>query len=200
MGKKWYLSKTIWANAITIASLIFYGQELGADTQLAVLGVVNTLLRLITKEPITWGKGGAAPSAGLFLLASSLYALTPNAAQAQEEYISFPEPNIVPVSVLTRVVQDDNGDFVAQVMPASMGGIALSWLESGETVEDDIVLLKASVNFGLGVVVGGNVTPTFLLLTQWFDDMIMIGATYDLGEFPGRSNFGVAFGASYSLD
>jgi hypothetical protein len=52
--KKWYLSKTLWVNIIAVVAIIVGEHNLTPDTQVAILGVVNLLLRLVTKEKITW--------------------------------------------------------------------------------------------------------------------------------------------------
>jgi len=55
--KKWYTSKTMWANVVAlgatwIANLT--GQQITAEEQVAILAIVNIVLRIITKETITW--------------------------------------------------------------------------------------------------------------------------------------------------
>ena len=53
--KKWYKSKTLWTNAIAIGAIIIeseYGYPISAETQLLVLGLVNFILRIVTKEEI----------------------------------------------------------------------------------------------------------------------------------------------------
>lgn len=60
MEKKWYASKTLWVNvflfiAAVAANFGFVG-DLPADWQtfvLPVVAVINVLLRLITKVPVT---------------------------------------------------------------------------------------------------------------------------------------------------
>lgn len=55
--KTWLSSRTLWVNAIAIASS-FVAPKLGvvidAETQIAILGVINLILRIITKQPITF--------------------------------------------------------------------------------------------------------------------------------------------------
>ena len=61
MDKKWYASKTLWANIIagiaTVATAFGLDLGLDADTQVAVVGgvmaVINIVLRVITKGPVT---------------------------------------------------------------------------------------------------------------------------------------------------
>lgn len=52
--KKWYLSKTLWVNAIALVAMgvqIATGKEvLSAETQLIMLSGINFALRMITKE------------------------------------------------------------------------------------------------------------------------------------------------------
>jgi hypothetical protein len=55
--KKWYASKTIWTNVIAML-WIFVGPvvgtpELSPETNIAILGVINVILRLITKTEVT---------------------------------------------------------------------------------------------------------------------------------------------------
>lgn len=58
MGKEWYLSKTLWANAIALIAMV--AQSIFVDVSVdwisieaGALGVMNIALRLITKEPIS---------------------------------------------------------------------------------------------------------------------------------------------------
>jgi len=60
MGKKFWLSKTFWVNVLAILALVAqsqFGFEISAETQVSILAAVNVVLRLVTKEPITWGEG-----------------------------------------------------------------------------------------------------------------------------------------------
>jgi len=55
--KPFYISKTLWVNVLAIAGLIiesYTGHILSPEMQAMVLGAVNILLRLITKEEIVW--------------------------------------------------------------------------------------------------------------------------------------------------
>lgn len=55
--KDWWKSKTLWVNIIAIASIIVraeYGYVLAPEAEIAILGAVNLVLRMITKEEITW--------------------------------------------------------------------------------------------------------------------------------------------------
>jgi len=54
--KKWYHSKTMWINIIAIIALIaqsVWGFVLDAEDQLALLGIINLILRLFTGIPIS---------------------------------------------------------------------------------------------------------------------------------------------------
>ncbi len=56
-GKKPWLSKTLWVNALAIIGLFvqwIFGWNLDADTQLAILAFVNVVLRQLTQEPLSW--------------------------------------------------------------------------------------------------------------------------------------------------
>ena len=52
--KKWYQSKTIWINflAITGGVLIALSGELNAGSTLTVAGIVNIILRTVTKTEL----------------------------------------------------------------------------------------------------------------------------------------------------
>lgn len=54
MNKAWFKSKTLWINVIAIVGIILYGKEFDSSTVGIVLGVINFLLRLITKQPVVW--------------------------------------------------------------------------------------------------------------------------------------------------
>jgi len=59
MGKKFWLSKTFWVNALAMVALIIQSQTgfvVGPEKQMAALGVINTLLRFATKEPVVWSE------------------------------------------------------------------------------------------------------------------------------------------------
>lgn len=55
--KSWYLSRTLWVNAIAFIALLIQsfgtGFVIGAEEQVGILAVINILLRLITKQPIS---------------------------------------------------------------------------------------------------------------------------------------------------
>ena len=56
-GKAWYKSKTVWVNIIALVALVVQneiGFKVSAEEQVAILAVVNLILRLLTKQPITW--------------------------------------------------------------------------------------------------------------------------------------------------
>ncbi len=56
-GKKWYRSKTLWVNLIALISLFLnekVGVPISESEQMAILSVVNIVLRLVTKEPVRW--------------------------------------------------------------------------------------------------------------------------------------------------
>lgn len=66
--KKWYLSKTLWVNVLSLAGIglqAITGKEaLPPEAQLALLGAINVVLRIVTNQPIAW----------VFLLLLPLYA------------------------------------------------------------------------------------------------------------------------------
>lgn len=57
VGKKWYVSKTVWVNvvaAIFISIQYKVGFILPADLQALALSAINVGLRKITKEEVIW--------------------------------------------------------------------------------------------------------------------------------------------------
>ena len=54
--KKWFFSKTIWANAVSLVLILidhFAGMKLiPADVAAAAVAALNVLLRIVTKQPI----------------------------------------------------------------------------------------------------------------------------------------------------
>jgi len=79
MGKAFYLSKTFWINVLAIAALILQSYTdfvLSPEAQVYILGVINLMLRAITKEPLAWGNqsGRISPPLALHLLLACLAA------------------------------------------------------------------------------------------------------------------------------
>lgn len=56
--KKWYASKTLWSNLLMLGGVVALnatGKDiLTPEVQAAILVVVNVILRIVTKEEITW--------------------------------------------------------------------------------------------------------------------------------------------------
>ena len=55
--KSWYLSKTLWVNILAIAVLIVQselGWNVTPEQSLIILGGINALLRIISKQKLTW--------------------------------------------------------------------------------------------------------------------------------------------------
>lgn len=55
--KKWFTSKTLWVNILAIVADIvanLTGHALPAGWDLTALGISNMVLRLVTKQPVTW--------------------------------------------------------------------------------------------------------------------------------------------------
>ncbi len=54
----WYASKTLWVNAIAIIAIILQGVTgkvlINLELQATILGIVNMVLRIVTKQPISW--------------------------------------------------------------------------------------------------------------------------------------------------
>lgn len=56
-SKSIFTSKTVWANVVAVAATFAakqFGVEIDASTQVAILGVVNLILRIVTKQPVAW--------------------------------------------------------------------------------------------------------------------------------------------------
>ncbi len=59
--KKWWTSKTLWINIIALAALALQGAQgwvISPEYQIMILGVVNMILRAVTKSEIVWKKDG----------------------------------------------------------------------------------------------------------------------------------------------
>lgn len=55
--KDWWKSKTLWINLIAIGAIIVraeYGLVLAPAGEVALLGAINLVLRMITKEELNW--------------------------------------------------------------------------------------------------------------------------------------------------
>jgi len=65
-SKAWYASKTLWVNVVAGVAAVStaFGLNLGldADTQVAIVGgvmaVINVILRVVTKQPVSLTSGG----------------------------------------------------------------------------------------------------------------------------------------------
>lgn len=58
-AKPVWLSKTFWVNIIAVIAMMAqskYGFVIDVEAQVAILGVVNMLLRMVTKKPVAWKK------------------------------------------------------------------------------------------------------------------------------------------------
>ncbi len=56
-GKKWYVSKTFWANVVMAASIMVqskYGFIVGPELQALGITFINVALRKITKDAMVW--------------------------------------------------------------------------------------------------------------------------------------------------
>ena len=58
METKWYLSKTLWTNALALIAMIIQGVTgkviISLELQATILAGINMILRLITKTPVVW--------------------------------------------------------------------------------------------------------------------------------------------------
>ncbi len=52
--KKWYTSKTLWVNVVSIVGVVVFKDTLSAEMSVIILGAINALLRIVTKEEIVW--------------------------------------------------------------------------------------------------------------------------------------------------
>ena len=58
ISKKWYASKTLWINLLSMTSILaqtYYKTDvLPPEVQVSLLAVINIVLRTVTKNPINW--------------------------------------------------------------------------------------------------------------------------------------------------
>lgn len=57
MSKKWYESKTMWANIISVIGVFtaqFAGFEISPEMSVSILSIINVILRIVTKTSVTW--------------------------------------------------------------------------------------------------------------------------------------------------
>jgi uncharacterized membrane protein len=62
-AKRPFASKVFWVNIIAMAALAiqhFTGQALSIDKQAELLGLINVVLRVFTKTPVSWGSDSDA--------------------------------------------------------------------------------------------------------------------------------------------
>jgi len=55
LGKEWWRSKTLWANAIAVVAVVFkeqLGFEMTTEMTVELLAGINVVLRLITTEAV----------------------------------------------------------------------------------------------------------------------------------------------------
>lgn len=56
--KTWFLSKTLWVNAIALVAMVVQGitgnEIISIELQATILAVINMILRFVTKKPVTW--------------------------------------------------------------------------------------------------------------------------------------------------
>jgi len=55
--KKVWLSKTFWINILALITMVAQTQTsfvISPEMQIAILGVVNIVLRIVTKEEVSW--------------------------------------------------------------------------------------------------------------------------------------------------
>jgi hypothetical protein len=57
VGKKWYYSKTFWANivaGVAVIAQVSYGFVFPVEYQMLAMSLINMGLRKISNDPITW--------------------------------------------------------------------------------------------------------------------------------------------------
>lgn len=58
MGKPLWESRIFWVNVVAIGIMVAQQAGIGylipADAEVVLLGAINLILRLVTREPITW--------------------------------------------------------------------------------------------------------------------------------------------------
>ncbi len=55
--KKWYTSKTFWANIVAAIALFVslqFGYTVTAEETAVIMAALNVILRTITNEPLEW--------------------------------------------------------------------------------------------------------------------------------------------------
>lgn len=56
-SKSILFSRTLWANVVAVGASFAaskFGIVVDADTQIAILGVLNLILRVVTKQPVSF--------------------------------------------------------------------------------------------------------------------------------------------------
>lgn len=51
--KPWYTSKALWLNVIGVLAIVFGPDVISPEIEATILGVLNFVIRLITKEGLT---------------------------------------------------------------------------------------------------------------------------------------------------
>ena len=62
-AKSIFLSKTLWVNVLAVAAGFLapkLGVTISAEDQVAALGVINLVLRIVTKQPVNWSMPSAS--------------------------------------------------------------------------------------------------------------------------------------------
>ncbi|MGE4545824.1 MAG: hypothetical protein AB7D06_17165 [Pedobacter sp.] len=111
MGKAFYLSKTFWLNVLAIVALILQSYTefvLSPEAQVAILGLINLILRAVTNEPLSWGNqtGRLAPPLVLHLLMACLalgllVSSLPGCAITQQSHASIAAKSLLAAQAVT---------------------------------------------------------------------------------------------------
>ena len=58
LNKKWYLSKTLWINVLSIVGILIQTKLgnpiIAPELEVTLLSVINIIIRTVTKSNITW--------------------------------------------------------------------------------------------------------------------------------------------------
>lgn len=57
MEKKWWESKTLWTNTLAVVALVVQGKlgyVISPEDMVIAMGVINVILRAITKHEVVW--------------------------------------------------------------------------------------------------------------------------------------------------
>ena len=137
-GKSPLYSKTLWVNLIAVVAMFFQSQTgmvIDPEYQVAILSVVNLILRLVTREPVNWKSGGG--KAAILALFVSPFLMTTLVLQGCSSYSRITQDNPVLTELAVRVavgrVLDKNPKWVEPAM--AITGEAIQVIGSGDETD-----------------------------------------------------------------